>query len=402
MNPERPDVSQTTIRSTPRVFLNSARDGSAAAPQSPGREPRDFHERLPGYAPSPLVDARGLASLLGIDRVWVKDESSRLGLPAFKILGASWAAYRALEQHAGGSLGSWQTFDDLVALVKPLRPLTLAAATDGNHGRAVARMARLLGFESRIYVPSDMVQARRDAIASEGAAVVIVHGTYDEAVARSAEEADERTLVISDTAWEGYQDIPRWTIDGYSTILQEVEDELARLGEPGPNLVSVQIGVGALATAVITHFRQPERVPNPAILGVEPTRAACMLASVEAGELVQLPGPHDSIMAGLNCGLASPIAFPVVSAQADALVAIENDRAREAMRAFAAEGLVAGETGSAGLAGLLDICTNPAYADARAHLGIGTDTRALVFITEGATDPGAWEEVVGRELPERG
>jgi diaminopropionate ammonia-lyase len=284
--------------------------------------------------------------------VWVKDESWRLGLPAFKILGASWAVYKALEAHSGG-IGGWEDLDGLKERLSPLLPLTLAAATDGNHGRAVARMAKLLGLAAHIFVPADMVPARVEAIESEGAEVTVVHGTYDEAVARSAEEANERCLVISDTSWPGYVDVPTWVVEGYSTILWEVSDELARRGEEGPTLVVAQIGVGAFAAAVARHFRSPGVSPRPKMLGVEPTRAACMLASVEAGEIVHLPGPHVSIMAGLNCGAPSVVAWPAVSQGVDVFVAVDDEWSRRAMRALAASEIMAGETGAAGLAGLL-------------------------------------------------
>jgi diaminopropionate ammonia-lyase len=272
------------------------------------RAPLEFHRRLPEYAPTPLVDAPGLADSLGVGKVWVKDESWRLGLPAFKVLGASWAVYRALEEHSGGSLlGEWRDLAELRERIRPLLPMTLAAATDGNHGRAVARIAKLLGFGARIFVPADMVPARIEAIESEGAEVTVVYGTYDEAVARSAQEANDHCLVISDTSWPGYESVPRWVIEGYSTILWEIDDELERLGEPGPTLVVAQIGVGAFAAAVTAHYRGKDVPIRPKMLGVEPTRAACMLASVEAGRIVHLPGPHVSIMAGLNCGAPSMI-----------------------------------------------------------------------------------------------
>ncbi len=357
-----------------------------------GRAPLDFHRRLPEYAVTPLVDAPGLAGALGVGKVWVKDESWRLGLPAFKILGASWAVFKALEAHSG-AIGGWGDVEGLRGRLAPLLPLTLAAATDGNHGRAVTRMARMLGLGARIFVPADMARARVEAIRSEGAEVVVVRGTYDEAVARSAEEADERCLVISDTSWPGYEDVPRWVIDGYSTILWEVDDELARRGEEGPTLVVVQIGVGAFAAAVTRHFRSPGVSPRPKILGVEPARAACALASAEAGGIVHLPGPHDSIMAGLNCGSPSVVAWPVVSKGVDLFVEIEDRWAREAMRMLAAAGIVSGETGAAGLAGLLAL----AREGDRGELGLTEEARVLVFNCEGATDPGAY----GRILAEK-
>ncbi|MER3438552.1 MAG: hypothetical protein C4346_13740, partial [Chloroflexota bacterium] len=220
---------------------------------------------------------------------------------------------------------------------------------------------------------------------------------------------------ISDTAWPGYETIreptrsliaweavPRWVIEGYSTILWEVEDALAARDEPGPDLVAVQIGVGALAAAVTRHFRRPGAPYSPEILGVEPARAACMLASMEAGQIVQVPGPHDSIMSGLNCGVPSAIAWPVVSRGIDAFLAIDDEWARLAMRLLADgtprdqgsrgnpdEGIIAGECGAAGIAGLL--------AWVEAFGGDLRGRRALVLITEGATDPDAYRQIVGQQ-----
>ena len=254
---------------------------------------------------------------LGLERLWLKDESSRMGLPAFKILGASWAVINAVQQRLGIIAGDWSTIDDLAETGGTLRPMTLACATDGNHGRAVARMARWLGFEAMILVPDDMARARIEAIRSEGAEVRVIDGSYDDAVDASAALASDRCMVISDTAWPGYEDVPRWVIEGYSTILWEIDDALAELGEPGPDLVAVQIGVGALASAVVRHFRRPGVDPRPVIVGVEPTHAACMTASIEAGEPVQIPGPHDSIMSGLNCGC--PLRWPGRSSRAESI-----------------------------------------------------------------------------------
>jgi diaminopropionate ammonia-lyase len=379
-----------------RVLVNNnvSKDGSFG---SPGRAPLKFHRRLPGYEATPLVNAPGLARHLGVGRVWVKDESFRLGLPAFKVLGASWAVYRALEEHSGGSLDGWEDLEGLKEKIKPLLPMTLAAATDGNHGRAVARMAKLLGFESRIFVPDDMVPARIAAIESEGAEVVVVYGTYDEAVARSAEEANDHCLVISDTSWPGYESVPGWVIEGYSTILHEIDDELDRLGEGGPTLVVAQIGVGAFAAAVTAHYRKAGVSPRPAMLGVEPTRAACMMASVEAGEIVHLPGPHVSIMAGLNCGAPSLIAWPTVSGGIDVFVSVEDEWAREAMRTLARAEITSGETGGAGLAGLLALIESESGEEARRLLNVNEATRVLLFNCEGATDPEAYARIVRGE-----
>jgi diaminopropionate ammonia-lyase len=375
-----------------RIYTQHAA-GAWVAPAGAGRAALAFHRRLPGYAPTQLLDAADLARDLGLGRVWLKLETERLGLPAFKIMGASWAIYRALSERFGAP-PAWQTLDDLAGWLAPHQPLTLVAATDGNHGRAVARMAALLGCAATIYVPAEMAQPRIDAIASENADVKIVHGTYDDAIARAAADADARHLVISDTSWPGYEDVPRWVIEGYSTILWEVDDQLAALGAPPPDLAVAQIGVGALAAAVVGHYRQPDG-PRPRLVGAEPTRACATLRSLQAGRLVVVPGPHDSIMAGLNCGTPSPLAYPVVSGGTDLFVAIEDERAREAMRLLAASNVVAGETGAAGLGGLLELLRGPDAARNREFLGLGSQSSALLIITEGATDPAAWERIVG-------
>jgi diaminopropionate ammonia-lyase len=361
----------------------------------PDRTPLRFHRRLPGYEETPLVDAPKLAGALGVGKVLVKDESSRLGLPAFKVLGASWAVYRALEERLGEGFGDWAEIRELEERLEALRPLSLVAATDGNHGRAVARVARLLELGAKIFVPEDMVLARREAIADEGAEVIVVDGTYDEAVERSAREAGERTLVISDMSWPGYERIPSWVIEGYSTMLWEIDDELERRNEAGPDLVVVQVGVGAFAAAVARHFRSPEASSHPKLMSVEPASADCLLESVAAGRIVSVPGPHDSIMSGLNCGRPSPVAWPAVSRGIDLLIAVDDEPAHEAMRLAAESGVVSGETGAAGLGGLLEILRTE-ETEVRQTLGIGDETRVLIFNCEGATDPDAYRRIMAR------
>jgi diaminopropionate ammonia-lyase len=344
----------TAVNRAERIFENSNVAHLLEVSPPPTRDPLTFHQRLPGYAPTPLLDAASIASQLGCDRVSIKNETERLGLPAFKIMGASWATYCALMakvEEQAHSISQPRTLDELKSVVAALRPLTLTCATDGNHGRAVARMARLLDLDAHVFVPADMDPARIAAIEGEGARVTKVDGTYDDAVARSADEAGERCLVISDTSWPGYHDVPAWVIEGYSSILWEIDDEFAVRGDPGPTIVAVQIGVGALAAAVVRHYRRLE--PQPFILGVEPTHAACVLASMEAGGITRLPGPHDSIMAGLNAGLPSEIAWPWVSKGIDTFIAVDDKRALDAIQMLAGEGLAAGETGAAGLAGVL-------------------------------------------------
>jgi diaminopropionate ammonia-lyase len=363
----------------------------------PGPEVLAFHRRLPGYAPTPVHDMPALAEATRVARVLVKDESSRMGLPAFKILGASWATYRVLCDRlvAAGVEGEprWDTLPDLATIVaRQLGPLRLVAATDGNHGRAVARMAKLLGLSATILVPDGTAPARIDGIAAEGAEVRVVPGTYDDAVAESAALAGERDLVISDTSWPGYDDPPRRVIEGYATIFAELEDQLAALDAPQPDLVMVPLGVGALGAAAASCLRAGlEPGEGPLLVGVEPDSAACVAAAVEAGRVVEVPGPHRSIMAGLNCGLASMLALPTVAAGFDAFVTIDDDRCRDAIRSLAAAGLDLGETGAAALGGLTAL-----RAEHGDELPVPAAATVLLLATEGVTDPVNFERIVGR------
>ena len=313
-------------------------------PAPPPASPLAFHRSLPGYAVTPLVDAPAAAGVLGVRRVLVKDESSRLGLPSFKVLGASWAIHRALQERRSA-----------------VRP-ALVCATDGNHGRAVARMAQMLGLDATVLVPSAMVAARRAAIAGEGARVQVVDGTYDDAVEQAAALAGPDHLVIQDTAWPGYETVPAWVIEGYATIGAEIDVQ--------PDVVAVQIGVGSFAAAIVRRFA------GARIIGVEPVSAACALASAEAGGPTEVPGPHDSSMAGLNCGRPSPVAWPLLSRGIEAFVAVADDRADEAVALLATDGITAGESGAAGLAGLLAF---------HADLALQADATVLVVNTEGDT-----------------
>ena len=369
-------------------FLRNRATGTLPPLAPDTLDPLSFHRKLPGYAPAPLVSAPEVASRLGLSRVLVKNESSRFGLPSFKLLGASWATYRALAARCGLALDDWSTLEDLAKALSFLKPFTLAAATDGNHGRAVAHIARLLGFESRIFVPRGTAAARIRAIETEGASCTVVDGDYDAAIARSAEEMSERCLVIDDTSWPGYEEIPRWVIQGYGTIFREIEEQI----DSPPSAVFVPIGVGALGAAAADFYK---RTSDAFIVGVEPMSAACVLASIEAGKLVTVPGPQDSIMAGLNCGTPSPIAFPTLLRGLDASIAIGDSHAEEAMRTLAGCGIVSGETGAAALAGLEALLALPNARDIRAEAGLDDAATVLLLVTEGATDPESYRRIVG-------
>jgi diaminopropionate ammonia-lyase len=222
------------------VILNpSARSYESDAPD---RQPMEFHRRLPDYRPGPLISAPAVASGLGLGEVWIKDESNRFDLPAFKVLGASWAAYRALAERLPRPIEPWSDLEELKARLAPLRPLTLVAATAGNHGRALARIAALLEFQADIFVPSRTTVARIEAIRAEGATVTVVEGTYDDALQRATEDVGDRRIIVSDMTWPGYETIPQWAIDGYSTIFWEADELLERAGGAQPDVVVAQIG----------------------------------------------------------------------------------------------------------------------------------------------------------------
>jgi len=374
---------------------------TALVTSNPLREQRDwpappaeiaaFHRRMPAYSPTLLLDAPDLASNLGIGRLLIKAETRRMGLPSFKILGASWATYKALCAHIGREPEPWGNINELAANLAHLRPFTLATATDGNHGRAVSFMARLLGFNARIFVPHGMARARIEAMEAEGAVITVVNGDYDDAVERAGEEAGESCIVVSDTSWPGYETIPAQVIEGYTTIFAEVDEAIDASDLDHPDLVVVPMGVGAFMSAAITHYRSGER--RPLIVGVEPIGANCVQASALAGAITHVPGPHRSIMVGLNCGRPSLIAWPRLSAGIDWFVSVDDDSARQAMRDLAGAAVVAGETGAASLAGLEALLNDD---NAAAELPDLSHRTVMIVVTEGATDPAAYETIVGR------
>ncbi|HEV2060934.1 MAG TPA: pyridoxal-phosphate dependent enzyme [Solirubrobacteraceae bacterium] len=371
---------------------NSAAAGAIAAKSDP--RPARFHRSMPGYAPSAVAEAPTAAAQLGLDRLVVKLETERFGLPSFKLLGASWATCRALSRRLGPVEEPLANFDELRAALPRLDGLTLVAATDGNHGRAVARIAKMLGLGARILIPEHSAQARIDAIAAEGAAVDVVRGSYDDAIKLSASLADDDHLVISDTSWPGYEEVPGWVADGYSTIFEELPEQLG--DDAPPPLVPIQIGVGALACAAVRALADGERV----IIGVEPAGAGCALEAVRnGGRPVLVPGPHHSIMAGLNCGLASQVALPDMAAGITAFCTIDDSDAEQAVRLLLQDGLRCGETGASGLAGLLALRTARPQ-ETWQRFGLGYRPAALMICSEAPTDAGSFERITGGVQPE--
>ena len=356
------------IAASPRALPWCARPAARSwtCPPAPAAV-RDFHTSLPGYAPTPLTELPALAAELAVGRVFVKDESSRLGLPAFKALGASWAVHRVLTERAAHDPGTG--------------PVTLVSATDGNHGRAVARTARLLGLRAHIFVPRGVHPDAVTAIAAEGARVTRVPGPYDEAVRRAAEAAaDADAVLVQDTAFPGYEKIPGWIVEGYATLCAEVDEQLAAAGAPAPGLVAVPVGVGSLAQAVVTHYRS--RPSGPALMSVEPQSAACVLESLTLGAPVSVT-TGETAMAGLNCGTPSSIAWPVLHAGLDAAVAVTDADSARAARDLAALGVSSGPCGAAALAGVRSALGGAGADDRRTALGLGPASVVVLLSTEG-------------------
>lgn len=335
--------------------------------EAPSAEALEFHRALEGYAPTPLTDLPEVAQELGVGRVLAKDESLRLGLPAFKALGASWAIHRALQASAIEG------------------PAVIVTATDGNHGRAVARFARLLGHRASIVIPSGVHPMAVQAIKDEGAEVTLVEGSYDVAVETAAALAasTEAGLLVQDTAWEGYEEIPGWIVEGYSTMFAEIDDQLAAQGLGHADLVVVPAGVGSLLQGALAYYRSERSAPGTLIASAEPDTAACVLASVRAGRPVAVD-TSQTIMAGLNCGTVSSLAWPYVINGLDAAFDVTDALDTRAAHDLARMGVPAGPCGAASLAAVRAALAEDPEGILRTHLGLDRDSIVVLLITEGS------------------
>jgi diaminopropionate ammonia-lyase len=352
-----------------RALLNPSPAPGRVAPPG-GSDVLAFHRALPDYAPTPLRPLADEAAALGIGVLLLKDENGRFGLPAFKISGASWALERLLAAQPG------------------LR--CVLAASEGNHGRAVARAAAQRGLAARIFLPVATSEARAAAITAEGAEVVRVEGSYEHAVAAASEAASEPgAATLADVAYDDSDRIPHWVSDGYSTIFAEAAEQA---GEPF-DVVLCQIGVGAFASAAIRFACHQQ--PRALVIGVEPATAACATASLAAGRPVVIDTPGTS-MAGLNCATPSHAAWPALRDGLAGCVVISDEESHAAMRDLAALGIVAGDSGAAPLAALRALMRDPECAALARTAGLGTASRVLLISTEGATDPVSYAETMER------
>jgi diaminopropionate ammonia-lyase len=344
------------------------------------------------YAPTRLLDLPLLAGQVGLGLMRLKDEAARFGLGSFKALGGAHAVAWVLssELARSGVASEVHSVDLAQGRYRSVtETLTVTCATDGNHGRAVAWGAQRFHCGCVIFVHEGVSQGRMDAITRYGAEVRRVAGTYDDAVREAARQAQANGwFVVSDTSWDGYTEVPCQVMQGYRVMADEAADQWQG-GEP--THVFIQGGVGGLAAAVSVQTRARFQ-PTPALIVVEPDRAACLLASAELGEATAIPGDLDTLMAGLACGEPSLLAWQELDHAATAFMAIPDEAAVACMRLLAIHGIVGGESGVAGLAGCLLAAADPA---ARETLGLDASSRVLLFNTEGATDPALYEQLVG-------
>jgi diaminopropionate ammonia-lyase len=384
--------------SNPTLSHNRPLDAADAAILA--REQADQVERFlkfrKNHSETPLKSLPALAHDLGLGSVHIKDESSRLGLGSFKALGGSYAVIRLLLEKATSKLGRPVDVSeiDTPAVREIAGRLTVGCATDGNHGRSVAAGAQIVGAKAVIFVHTGVSEERVSAISRFGAEIVRVPGTYDESVTVAEQVCrDNNWIVVSDTSWPGYERIPSLVMQGYTAMLNEI---LRKLPHP-PTHVFVQAGVGGLAAAVAGYFDIVFGKDRPVFVVVEPDRAACIYLSAVAGEPIKIAHGEPTIMAMLECYEPSLVAWRILSRKADAFMTVSEEDAAAAMRRMAYPSdedpaIVAGESGAAGLAGLIRAAQSKS---ARESLGLNRKSRALLINTEGATDQTRYTEIVG-------
>ena len=363
-----------------------------------------FHKSFPQYNVTPLAELKGMAGYLGLSSVFVKDESYRFGLNAFKVLGGSFAMAGYIAKETGKDV-SEMTYGYLTGeeLKKDFGQAVFFTATDGNHGRGVAWAAARLGQKAVVHMPKGTTKARFDNIKKEGAKVTIEELNYDDCVRLAAKEAaeTEHGIIIQDTAWEGYEEIPSWIMQGYGTMVSEADRQLKEAEAAPPTHVFVQAGVGSLAGAVVGYFSNlyPDNPPKFVIL--EASAAACLYEGAKAGDgnprIVE--GDLQTIMAGLACGEPNTIGWDILRNHADAFLSCPDPVSAKGMRMLSAPvkgdpRVISGESGAVGMGVLSSIMTDPEYEQLKKGLGLGGDSRVLMFSTEGDTDPEKYRKIV--------
>ncbi|WP_434304919.1 diaminopropionate ammonia-lyase [Clostridium botulinum] len=367
------------------------------------KKARDFHQSFPQFTKTPLVNLDNLAKHLGVAGVYVKDESYRFGLNAFKVLGGSFSMGKYLAKRLGKDI-SELSYEKLTSeqARKKLGDITFITATDGNHGRGVAWTATQLNQKSIVYMPKGSSLTRLENIRKEGAKASITEFNYDDAVRLAASEAKENGWVmVQDTAWEGYEEIPTWIMQGYGTMASEALEQLRELNVEKPTHIFVQAGVGSLAGAVQGYFASVFRDECPITVIVEADEADCLYRSAvaEDGKPRAVTGDMPTIMAGLACGEANTIGWEVLKSYSSTFVSCPDWVSANGMRMLGNpikedKKIISGESGAV-TSGLLNaIMTNDDMKELREQLKLDENSRVLLFSTEGDTDPDKYRKIV--------
>ena len=362
---------------------------------------RDFHKSFDEYSITPLHELENLAKYLGLKNIFLKDESYRFGLNAFKVLGGSYAIGKYLAEKLGMDI-SEVSFDYLRSeeVKRELGEITFVTATDGNHGRGVAWAANQLGQKSVVYMPKGSSEIRLNNIRKENSDASIIEGNYDDAVRLSDEMAKKHGwIVIQDTAWEGYEDIPTWIMQGYGTLIHEAMEQLLENGVEKPTHVLLQAGVGSFAGAIQGYLAAKFGEDRPITLVVEPDKAQCLYNSSLSGEREIVTGAMSTIMAGLACGEPNTISWEVLRDYSDGYLSCPDYVAARGMRILAAPlkgdpQIISGESGAVGTGVISLFMEREEYSELREELGLDENSVVLLISTEGDTDPIKYKEVV--------
>lgn len=365
---------------------------------------RKFHESFPQYSVTPLAQLKGMAEYLGLGSLFVKDESYRFGLNAFKVLGGSFAMARYIAGQLGKDVSqvdySYLTSDKLK---EEFGQATFFTATDGNHGRGVAWAANRLGQKAVVLMPKGSVESRFNNIAKEGAQVSIEEVNYDECVRRANAMAEktEHGVMVQDTAWEGYEDIPAWIMQGYGTMASEAAQQLKEAGVDRPTHIFIQAGVGSLAGAVQGYFANLFHDCEPTVVVMEAQAADCLYQGAKAGDgdIRIVDGDLSTIMAGLACGEPNIISWDILKNHSAFFVSCPDWVSAKGMRMLGAPvkgdpQVVSGESGAVGMGLIATLMTEPEYAQLKEAIGLDGNSRVLMFSTEGDTDPENYRKIV--------
>ncbi len=363
-----------------------------------------FHESFPQYSVTPMACLDGMAEYLNLSGLYVKDESFRFGLNAFKVLGGSFAMARYIAKEMKKDVSDI-TYEYLTSseFRKEFGQATFFTATDGNHGRGVAWAANKLGQKSVVHMPIGSTKPRFDNIAKEGATVTIEEVNYDECVrmAAAGAAATKNGVVVQDTAWEGYEEIPAWIMQGYGTMASEVCEQLRECGANRPTHVFVQAGVGSLAGAVVGYLANRFKDSPPKFIVMEASAADCLYQGALAadGEPRFVGGDLQTIMAGLACGEPNILSWDILRNHCDAFVSCPDWVSARGMRMLGVpvKGdpvVISGESGAVGMGLLAAICENDEYKELRDSLELNRFSKVLMFSTEGNTDPLKFRKVL--------